>query len=169
MGQYSEEMKKSFVVKLCSPNNPPSAYQLAKESGISQSSLLKWKKEFGNAANMIKKNKRSQDWTPEEKLQAVMESMSLSDEELGSFLRTKGLHSHQLKDWRREVLESLGGKEKKAKGRPTKDPKLRMLEDENKALKRDLCRKEKALAESAALLWLKKKADDIWGDDEDEE
>ena len=38
-----------------------------------------------------------------------------------------------------------------------------------KELERELRRKDKALAETAALLVLKKKAQAIWGDREDEE
>ena len=44
----------------------------------------------------------------------------------------------------------------------------RQLKNENKALKKELRRKEKALAEAAALLILQKKANRLWGYDEDD-
>lgn len=157
------------MIKLCSPKGP-SAYQLAKESGISQSSLLKWKEELGNTKTMNKQNRRPKDWTPEEKLKAVVESLPLDGkEELGAFLREKGIHSNQLEEWKAEALGAVSGSKKVGRGRPKKNTELASLEKENKFLKKDLRRKEKALAESAALLWLKKKATEIWGDGEDEE
>jgi hypothetical protein len=45
---------------------------------------------------------------------------------------------------------------------------LKTLRQENRNLKKDLNRKDKALAETSALLVLKKKADLIWGDLEDD-
>ena len=45
---------------------------------------------------------------------------------------------------------------------------VRTLKKENKSLKKDLNRKEKALAETAALLVLKKKAQEIWGGPEED-
>ncbi|WP_435787373.1 hypothetical protein [Alteromonas sp.] len=45
--------------------------------------------------------------------------------------------------------------------------KVRQLAQQNQKLKRDLHRKDKALAETAALLVLQKKVQDIWKEDED--
>ena len=44
---------------------------------------------------------------------------------------------------------------------------IKNLKHENKVLKKELNRKEKALAETAALLVLQKKVHEIWGSDED--
>jgi hypothetical protein len=49
--------------------------------------------------------KRPQDWTLEEKLDAVVQSMRLSDEELGAFLRNRGLHKADLDEWRASVFK----------------------------------------------------------------
>ena len=62
---------------------------------------------------------------------------------------------------KQEMLGVLGGKGKV--GRKA-DPQLKEI----KALRSELKRKEKALAETAALLVLKKKARGVWGDNEDE-
>jgi hypothetical protein len=59
-------------------------------------------------------------------------------------------------------LEALGAvsiKERKAENQ--------QIVNEVKQLKRDLHRKDKALAEVTALLILKKKTDLLWGDNED--
>ena len=103
--------------------------------------------------------KRPQNWSAEEKLAAILEYEKLDEESRGRYLREKGLYSVDIERWREEVLGALGKKAKK-KG----DPKDRRIRD----LEGDLRRKEKALAETAALLVLKKKAQAIWGDSEDE-
>lgn len=46
------------------------------------------------------KAQKPQDWTPQEKFQAVMEADSLANEEFGHFLRRKGIHEAQLNEWR---------------------------------------------------------------------
>ena len=94
----------------------------------------------------------------QEKLHAVMEASALSDDELGAFLRERGLHEVHLEDWRETVLESLEGHPRAAKGEKTRIHKL----------EQELRRKEKALAETAALLVLQKKVNAIWGSSEDE-
>ena len=73
-------------------------------------------------------------------------------------MREKGLYSVDIERWRVEIMDALGKKPKKG------DPKDRRIRD----LEAELRRKEKALAETAALLVLKKKANDIWGENEDE-
>jgi transposase len=103
---------------------------------------------------------RPQDWSPEEKLRVVVESRSLSDEELGSFLRKEGLHQAQLEEWSATAHSSL---------QVRKGPKKPSAESKRiRELERELRRKEKALAEAAALLILKKKAQAIWGDEDDD-
>ena len=104
--------------------------------------------------------KRPQEWSAAEKLEVVIEAGKLDEESLGRYLREKGLHTVHLQQWRQEVLEALKGKRKNGKADP-RDKRIRELE-------RELKRKEAALAETAALLVLKKKAHDIWGDREDE-
>jgi transposase-like protein len=94
-------------------------------------------------------------------LEALIETAGLSEEELGSWCRGHGLHTHHLAQWRRELAgERTGGK--------ASQETLRALQAENRELKKALRRKEKALAETAALLVLKKKAQAIWGEREDD-
>ena len=96
--------------------------------------------------------KRPQDWTAEEKLQAVIEAAGLPEAELGEFLRRQGLHEAQLQQWRDGVLAGLEQHTKR--GSRKSSPEARRVRE----LERELARKEKALAEAAALLVLKKKA-----------
>jgi transposase-like protein len=113
------------------------------------------------------KDRRPEDWGPEEKLQAVFDAQGLDEQELGEFLRKRGLHSRQIEEWRKEALALVVGS-KPQRGRPAKDPELVAALEENKQLKRDLRRKEKALAEQTALVILQKKVQALWGDVDDE-
>ena len=106
--------------------------------------------------------KRPQDWTPEEKLEAVIEAATLPEEELGAFLRRQGLHEAQLREWRQQLLQGLEQPAQGAKKKRTAEARrLRQLE-------RELERKDKSLAEAAALLVLQKKVQAIWGDEDDD-
>ena len=104
--------------------------------------------------------RRPQDWSAEEKLEVVMEAGRLSEEDIGEFLRRKGLHEAQLKEWREAVLGALGSRKAAS---PGKGEARRIHE-----LERELRRKDKALAETAALLVLQKKVQAIWGDGDDD-
>ena len=79
--------------------------------------------------------------------------------------RKKGLYVEQIKSWTDACSNANGGI---AKNVADLDKQLRTSEKEKKALEKELTRKEKALAETAALLTLRKKANAIWGDPEDE-
>ena len=158
---------------MCGPR-AVSAYALAREEGISPPSLSRWKRQAGTLSGMTTRDKkteaqkktmrkRPQDWSLEEKLQAVLEASRLSDEDLGTYLRSKGLHEGTLNQWRDLVASALGRPQpKNKKSREHKEAEKRV-----RKLERDLKRKNAALAETAALLVLKKKAQAIWGDEDD--
>jgi len=165
MIRYSAELKDAMVAKLCMPEGP-TIYELSKETGIPRGSLYSWVHSKSRVGKMTSKN-RPQDWSPEERLQAVFEAQNLDEQNLGVFLRRNGLHSSVLEEWKNEALASVAVNRKR--GRPRKDPELVALEEENKKLKKDLRRKEKALAEQTALVILQKKVHELWGKDEDDE
>jgi len=87
---------------------------------------------------------------------------TLTPTEIGAFLRSKGLHQTHLEQWRLQMLKGLQNDlpSQKAQKRNSGAKRIRALEKE-------LNRKEKALAETAALLVLKKKVREIWGDEDD--
>jgi hypothetical protein len=89
----------------------------------------------------------------------VAEASRLRDEELGAFLRREGFHEAQLLEWRAQIQAALS-----AKSHSGRRPSPEALE--NRALKRDLGRKNKALAEVTALLALSKKVQELWGDED---
>lgn len=167
---YSKAYRAMVIQKATGPN-ALSIEELAEEFDASYSSIYRWLRAaaIGEDKNVEQdeeliclpkpeKMKRPQDWSPEEKLAAVLESASLSDAELGAFLRNKGLHETHLQQWREQMLDGLKPVPVQNKKNASESKRIRKLE-------KDLRLKEKALAETAALLVLKKKAQEIWGDE----
>ena len=94
-----------------------------------------------------------------------METYSMSETELAEYARKKGIFVEEIKLWRDACMNANGGVAKEA-ARLNKE--LKDSEKERKKLQKELERKDKALAETAALLVLSKKANAIWGDPEGE-
>jgi len=163
--KYSEAFKAKMVQKMLGGR---SANSVAQEAGVNQPTLSKWLRDARTLRDVAKRKseqdprksveRRPEDWSAEEKLVAVEEARGLAGTELGDFLRRQGLHEEQLRQWEQSALESLRGARK---------PKASSAETKRiKELERELRRKEKALAETAALLVLRKKADALWGDED---
>lgn len=138
---------------------------IAREGNVGYSSLQKWLRQHreGKLQIAVKAGRRTQDWTRAEQLQAVLDCESLTGESLGAYCREQGIYSTQLTEWKSKLMKE-NPKDLVAQHKRIQQK----LEAENKELKRELRRKEKALAEASALLILKKKADLIWGKDEDD-
>lgn len=161
---YNEGFKRSAVEKLFRPTSLGLS-DVARELGIPTTTLFGWKKKYANHSIMKKtKEERKRDWSPEEKLDAIIKTSSMSEHELGEYLRVNGLHTSDLERFREESLSGF-----KSKGRPRLDPELIGLRKEKKILERSLKRTEKALAEQSARIILLKKSHEIWGEPEDEE
>jgi predicted RNase H-like nuclease (RuvC/YqgF family) len=94
----------------------------------------------------------------------VVETAALSQEELSAYCRRKGLYPEHIEQWRRQCAKA---NEPVASNKVDRE-KARQQDRQIKQLKSELRRKEKALAEAAALLVLKKKAQQLWGDPEDD-
>ena len=90
----------------------------------------------------------------------------MNETELAEYARQKGLYIEQIKAWRDACINANGGIAKEA---AKLNRELKDSEKERRKLEKELTRKEKALAEAAALLVLSKKADAIWGDPEEEQ
>ena len=109
------------------------------------------------------KEKRPQDWSLEERLNMVIACGSLDDEAISELCRKKGIYPHHVNQWKSDFAS---GKTSNTEVKKQTDSKI--LKNENKALKKELNRKEKALAETAALLVLQKKVNEIWGSDDED-
>jgi len=159
MTYYSEEFKAKMVQKMSLPGGR-TASSLARETGVSQTALSRWLREAGRVQGMDQP-RRPQDWSVQEKWELVLEAEGLSGEQLGALLRRRGVHQVQLEQWREAMRSALDAPWSK----PSKSsPQTRRIRE----LEKELGRKEKALAETAALLVLKKKVRAIWGDEDDD-
>ena len=173
--QYSDMFKNVMIQKMSGPD-AISATALSKQVNVPQSTLSKWLRiaglgpvyDFPNNAHeytemaKLKNSKRPNDWSAEAKLKVIVEAAALDDEQLGAFLRKKGLHQTHLEQWRMQMLDALQNGLSKKMTREKSDAAKRI-----RALEKELRRKDKALAETAALLVLKKKVQEIWGDEDD--
>jgi transposase-like protein len=172
---YSETFKNKLVARMLMPNPRPMA-TLARETGVTEPTLYRWRNEatlrgmstdrpddFDKSAAPAKPPHA---WTPEDKLAVVLEAAAIPEAELGAFLRRKGVHEAQLAEWRKQVTE---GAVAALRGPSGRDRKAAHVEAKRvRELERELARKDKALAEAAALLVLKKKVQAIWGDEDDD-
>ena len=157
---YSKAFIEQALVKVFSRGDQ-SILTVAKNLNINHHTLRYWmKKKTQMVSNTAPtKEKRPHDWTAEEQLTALHESHGLAGEKLQAWCRERGLFAHHLTSW--NAAFCVVGKEASPSGREVKT-----LKDENVKLKRELVRKEKALAEAAALLILQKKFRALWEDEE---
>ncbi len=161
--EYPAEFRETVIKKVLSLNETQEV--VAKEFGIGRSTLQKWLRDYRNAGGgpMSNREKRPQDWSAEERFAALLETSQLEEEERSAWCRRHGLHSHHLAQWKAAAMAGTSAHKASAL-----QGESRQLREENKRLKKDLRRKEKALAETSALLILKKKAHLIWGEPEDD-
>jgi transposase-like protein len=164
--KFSEEFKKATIQKLLSPGSPGPG-KIAEDLDLYPATLYNWKKKYANSQLMTKsKKKKSKDWTPEQMLEAIIKTSSMTEQELGEYLRTNGMHSSDLEAFKNDFINL---KKEKKRGRPQLDPELVKLRKEKIQMERNLRRNEKALAEYAARVILLKKSHEIWGTNEDDE
>ena len=158
MIRYSEAFKTRVLRRLVGPQ-AVSANRLAPEVGVSQVTLSRWLSEARSVEGMTRPAKKK--WTSAEKWRVVIAAQGLSETELGALLRREGLHETQLTEWQSAAIAAMVGPLPVGKAPPSAEAqRIRELE-------RELRRKDAALAETAALLVLKKKVQAIWGDADD--
>ena len=158
MMEYSELVRARMVRRMVGPG-ALTATELARETGVPQPTLSRWLRgaasirlvttnDASNEGEAAAAAKRPQDWSPQERMAFVLEAHGLGDHELGELLRRRGVHREQLDGWRASLDEAFGHT----------TPSRRSPEGKRiKQLERELARKDRALAETAALLVLQKK------------
>lgn len=166
---FSELFKEQAVEKALSRSEGTSLGEVAKLLGVGRSTLSAWivKAKNQTFSLSIRDNnrtmtaeKRPQDWTLEERLTLLCGCADLHEEALSEYCRGHGIYPHHVKQWKLDFINGTHDK--------TATPSaLRLLKQENQLLKKELNRKDKALAETAALLVLQKKVQSIWGIDGD--
>ena len=165
---YGRSVRERLVQRMLGPT-AITVSALSEESGVSQQTLSRWRIAASTVPAMSQHKKQdgpgnaksSRQWTAAEKLQVVLDAAALSEAELGTFLRERGLHTAQLESWRATMAAALAEK------RPRK-PDSRAEQQRIRTLEKELLRKDRALAEVTALLALRKKVELIWGDGDDD-
>ena len=161
--RHSEKFKEATLSKLF--GSDMSVFAFAKQEGINSGTLYSWVKRFKQVGTGLPKPTIADKWSAEEKFAVVAETLSLSEIELSEYCRSKGLFPEQVKEWKKACI---AGNAPVAKGRPATSAEQKADKKKIKSLERELSRKEKALAETAALLVLRKKFNAYWEGKEDD-
>lgn len=152
--RYSEDFKEQALTKVFNRGKDQSIQAVANDLNICLQTLSTWMKkaQLDNPRDRASKSKRPQDWRPEARLAALQKTYGLSGETLNAWCREQGVFVHQLEQWKADFCHQGGPAEKREEARA-----LHTLKVEIQGLERELLRKDKALAEAAALLVLQKK------------
>jgi transposase len=172
---FTPSFRMQAVEKALGRSSGTSLREVAEGLGVGKSTLNNWivksrSHELDSVStdgmfrsNEMVKEKRPQDWSREERLEMVIACDSLDEAAMSERCRGKGIYPHHVKQWKLEFVDGTA-----VDLRTRQDSESRGLKHEIKDLKKELWRKEKALAETAALLVLQKKVRAIWGNDEDD-
>ena len=158
MARYGQAYKDRIVARLLPPES--SAIDLvSREVGISVSTLERWRADA--LANGSGAGAGSQRWTAAARLQAVIVTAAMDEATRSAWCREQGLYPAELDAWKRDAIAGLG------EPRATSAVEARQDRRRVKELERELHRKDKALAETAALLVLSKKLSAVFHQGED--
>jgi len=162
--RYSKGFKNSVLLKILPPSNQSIA-TVAHDTGITEQTIRNWLKHYNDG----KLTMDTEGYEPNpsqrgtiEKFKLLLEGKQLKEEELGDWLRRHGMHTEHLALWEQELEGIVMDKQESLR------QKNKELVKENKRLKREAQRNEKAMAEALALLTLKKKAEKLFSLDEDD-
>jgi transposase-like protein len=168
MRRYSEAVK-ADVRRRMSPPQRQSVAQISAELGIHVVTLYNWRKAWRLQGEVVPASEKDPEgWGATDKFTVVLETAGLNATELSAYCRERGLYPEQVERWRQASQDAnekpvLTLKEQKELER------LRAQDQkEIKRLKQELRRKEKALAEAAALLIASKKIQAFWREDGDD-
>jgi len=161
MAQYSEEFKEKIVQKMMPPN-AMSVAQIHRDTRVSEPTLYSWRNKVRGEGKAVPSDPSNpEQWSGQDKLAVVIETAALNEQELSEYCRGKGLYVEQIDSWKKAAISGndSSGQSFRAERREWRQQRVKVRE-----LEKELRRKEKALAEAAALLILEKKAQVIWGD-----
>ena len=163
---YSIEFQEQALIKV-RERGTRSVLDVAVDLHMSVGTLRKWisksnqtKGEVVDPAAKLRDDLPAQSWGPSQRLQALLETHAMTPTQLHAWCREKGLFEHQLKAWRDAFCSATPSESRESK------TALRDLQARHETLQRELRRKEKALAEAAALLVLQKKFQALLGDED---
>lgn len=107
MGNYHCEYKKSLVDKVLSDRSK-SVDEFAVEFGVSRASLFRWVRQYGlEGAGLVKRVPSPEKWSVAQKLRVLLEVQNLREQELGEYLRNRGLYYAHIIEWKADILDQV--------------------------------------------------------------
>lgn len=165
MSKYPDERRAAALAKLMPPNSR-TVSEVAAEEGVSAATIYNWRKQARDRGQCLPDAQADgpEGWTAKDKFAAVLETAAMNEHERAEYCRRRGLYPEQIDAWRIscEQANDWSAREEQRRAQDARQSKQQI-----KALELELRRKNAALAETAALLTLSKKARAIWGEDED--
>ena len=157
------------VRKRMSPPNRQDVPQISKELGIHRSTLYQWRSNWRLQGEVVPASEKDPDsWSAADKFTVVVETAGFNATELSSYCRERGLFLEQVDRWRQTAQDANANAVLTMAEQRDLEKRHQQDQKEIKALKQDLRRKEKALAEAAALLITAKKIQAFWGEEGDD-
>lgn len=157
MARYGEEFRNRVVARLLPPESA-SASAVAKEVGVTVQTLERWREDVQS------RPARGRVWTAGARLEALITVAAMDEVSKSAWCREHGVYPADLDKWRLNATTALADPEEaRASPQATRQDKKRIKE-----LERELLRKDRALAETAALLVLSKKVAAIFSKGEAE-
>lgn len=153
VARYGQGFKDRAVARLLPPESADIKV-VSTAVGVSVGTLERWR------SQALESGKKSGGWTAVARFEAVLMTASMSEAQKAAWCREKGLFPSELEDWRRTATESLA--------QPAERPESKVDRRRIRELEKELRRKDKALAEAAALLVLSKKVEALYRRDADE-
>ena len=151
MARYSNEFKERAVARLLPPESADLS-RVSQEIGVSVATLERWR------SDALSRPARERAWTAAARLEAVIATAAMDEAQRSGWCREKGVSPSGLVQWRESAMAALAQPEEaRATPEETRQDRRRIKE-----LEKDLRRKEKALAETTALLVLSKKLEAIF-------
>ncbi len=157
MARYGQAFKDKAVARLLPPESA-SLEVVSREVGVGVASLERWREDAQS------RPARGRAWTAGARLEAVITTAAMNEAAKSAWCREHGVYPAELDTWRASCTTALSNPEDvRASPQATRADRKRIKE-----LERDLLRKDRALAETAALLVLSKKVSAIFNRGEDE-
>jgi transposase len=156
VARYGQKFKERVIARLLPPESSP-VDAVSQSVGISVTTLERWRAEV--LANPERNEVRQ--WTPAARLEAVITTAAMNQAARSAWCREHGVYPTELETWKQDAIGGLG------EPRETESAAVKQERRRIKELERELHRKDKALAETAALLVLSKKLAAIFHEGED--
>jgi transposase-like protein len=111
--RYSKEFKEQAVQKLLNRGQGVTSEDIATPLGVAMSSINRWVTDFQRATsngvnniNMTKptSEKRPEDWTKEQRFNAIVACHELSKDEISAYCRAQGIYKHHIDQWKLDFL-----------------------------------------------------------------